>query len=508
MTDMRSSGKNPFARNSEHTEIMKGNFPSLGPSEGDAMRHVFYADGSIYRGITAEHAETIQRLFDTGLIHDLVTAGLVTASTLVASDDTNYPLLVEHPELTQPNLPTEAPPSMRRDIGIALLELVQTLDSYSFVLRDTDLSGFVIDCRGQPVFQNLAAILPKESRKFSYAEFHANFVGPLRLIDQRPELAALVQRAGTVGLDEDISIRRPWLRWILGKIASLGKPGRRLFDAYYRLIVLSPFGGLLHCGLYGIFIREIVREIWRRKRGDVETEALWTGALLDNLKKRLGAFEFGRVTQKWTDYHRNVDLAAIVRAGNNWKQYYQGDREQALIRALAGIQPGTLLDIGANGGYFSMLGAHLGFTTTAVDYDIGAIDKLYCLLKDAGSPLPIRPFVLDFVALERRHWGRFEADAVFALGFVHHMRRVELLPWAMIAERLSGLTRKVLVTEFKPGTGASHSKQEMTTGVADDYTLEHLTAALEQHFASVEVVGDFTAVGSTSPRTMVVCRRT
>ena len=471
------------------------------------MWQVLCAGGSIYRGIGGECAETVRQLFDSGLVRELVFAGLMTPSTLVEQGVAGYPLAVEQPELTLPNLPVEVPPSMRRDAGIAMLRLARILDRNGFALRDTDLSGFVVDRRGRPVFHNLAAILPRESRKFSYAEFHANFFGPLRLIDRRPELAALVQRAGTVGPDEDVSLRRPWLRGALRRISGLGKPGRRLFDAYRRLVVLSPFGGLLHSGLYGTFVREVVRELQCRVRGGVEAEPLWTGVLLDDLEKRLGALEFDRVAQKWTDYHRNVDLAAIVRAGDDWKRYYEGDREQALIRVLSEIQPGTLLDVGANGGYFSMLGAHLGFATTAVDYDIGAIDRLYCLLKDAGSPLPIRPFVLDFVALERRHWTRFEADAVFALGFVHHMRRVELLPWAVIAERLSGLTRKVLVTEFKPGTRASHSKQEMTEGVAGDYTLEHLVAALEEHFPSVEVVGDFTAVGSASPRTMVVCRR-
>jgi hypothetical protein len=471
------------------------------------MWRVLRVSGSIYRGIDAENTDTVRQFFGSGLASDLVSAGLMTPSALVEKGIVGYPLAVEQPELTLPIHPMEAPPSMRRDVGIAMLRVARMLNQKGFALRDTKLSSFVVDRHGRPVFHNLAAILPRGTRQFTYSEFHANFFGPLRLINQRPELAALVQRAETIGPDEDMSIRRPWLRGVLRWISGHGKPGRQLFDAYRRLVVLSPFGGLLHSGLYGTLVRETAREMRRRVRGGLEAEALWTGTLLDHLEKRLGAYKFDQVTQKWTDYHRNVDLAAIVRAGEDWKQYYQGDREQALIRILSEIRPGALLDIGANGGYFSMLGAHLGFSTTAVDYDIGAIDRLYCLLKDAGAPLQIRPLVLDFVSLERRHWARFEADAVFALGFVHHMRRVELLPWTVIAERLSGLTRKILVTEFKPGTRASHSKQGMTEGVAGDYSLEHLTAALEQHFTSVEVLGDFTAMGSDSPRTMLVCRR-
>lgn len=482
-------------------------FYCLGLGEGDPMWHVFRANGSLYRGIDAAHAGTVRQLFDCGLAGELVAAGLMTESILVEPGIAAYPLAIQQPDLTPPNLPSEMPPSMRRDAGIAMVRMARMLDRKGFAIRDADLLSFVADRLGRPVFHNLAAILPKESRKFPYAEFHANFLGPLRLIDRRPELAALVQRVGTIGPDEDMSIRRPWLRGALRWISGLGKPGQRLFDTYRRLAVLSPFGGLLHSGLHGTLVREVIREWRHRARDGSAAEAPWTGALLDNLEKRLGELDFGHVAQKWTDYHSNVDLAAIVRAGDDWQRYYEGGREQMLIRVLSEIASGTLLDVGANGGYYSMLGAHLGFATTAVDYDIGAIDRLYSLLKDAGSPLPIRPFVLDFVALEQRHWARFEADAVFALGFVHHMRLVELLPWGVIGERLSGLTRKILVTEFKPGTGASGSKQEMTEAIDGDYTLEHLVTALERHFPSVEVVGDFTAVGSESPRSMIVCRR-
>jgi hypothetical protein len=482
-------------------------FYCLESSEGDSLRHVFHANGSIYRGIDSEHAETVHQLFDSGLVGELVADGLMTTSFLVDSGIAGYSISVHQPDLTPPSLPSEMPPSMRRDAGTAMVRMARMLDGKGFALRDADLSGFVADRHGRPVFHNLAGILPKASRKFPYAEFHANFLGPLRLIAQRPELAALVQRAGTIGTDEDMSIRRPWLRGALRQISRLGKPGQRLFEAYRRLSVLSPFGGLLHSGLIGTLIRELIREQRNRTRFGSEVEPQWTGTLLDELEKRLEKLEFDRVAQRWTNYHQNVDLASIVRAGDGWKQYFEGGREKALIRVLSEISPGTLLDVGANGGYFSMLGAHLGFTTTAVDFDIGAIDRLYCLLKKAGSPLPIRPFVLDFVTLEQRHWARFEADVVFALGFVHHMRRVELLPWDVIVERLSGISRKILVTEFKPGTGASYSKQEMTEANSDDYTLEHLVTALKRHFPSVEVVGDFTAVGSISPRTMVVCRR-
>lgn len=480
---------------------------ALGPSERDSMHHVSCVDGTVYHGILEGQVEFTRHLFDSGVIDALVAAELLTPSHLIEGGVAEYPLAVEQPELLPTSLPTEMPPSMRRDIGLVLLRLVRALDGFDLSLLTVDSSGLFIDRLGRPVFHNIASIQPREAYKFPYAEFHANFLGPLRLIDRRPEVAGLVQRGGTVTIDEDLAIRRPVLRAIIRHAERLGGPGRKLNQLYQRTVVRSPFGGLLHCGLYATFVKAALHERRVRAKIDENTYSGWTDTLSRNLESRLERLNFDAVTQRWTNYYGHIDLAAIARAGNNWAEKFTGEREQALISVLSEVPAGTLLDVGANNGYFSMLGAHCGFTTTAVDYDIGAIDGLYRLLKSTGSTLPIRPFVMDFAKFDENLWSRFSSDVVFALGFTHHMRLVELLPWPVIAAQLSSLTGKVLVTEFKPGTLARHSKHKMTGDVTDDHTLVQFVAALEAHFPSVEIIGDFTAMDSVSARTMIICRR-
>lgn len=480
---------------------------ALGPSERDPMHRVSYVDGSVYRGIPDAQVEFTRHLFDSGVVDALVAENLLTPSHLVEGGAAGYPLAIEQPGLLPTSRPAEMPPSMRRDIGIVLLRLVRALAGHGLALRDVDSSGLFIDRLGRPVFHNFAALRPLAAHKFPYAEFHANFLGPLRLIDRRPEIVDLVQRAGSVAIDEDISIRRPFFRAVLRRAEKIGGPGRKLNEWYRRAVLRSPFGGLLHCGLYGTFIREAIRE-WRyRARSGTQAQPGWTDVLSRNLEKRLERLDFSAVAQRWTNYYAHIDLVAIARAGSDWDRHFTGDREQALIAVLSETPPGTLLDVGANNGYFSMLGAHCGFTTTAVDYDIGAIDGLYRLLKSTKSTLPIRPFVMNFAEFDEKLWSRFRSDIVFALGFVHHMRLVELLPWPVITAQLANLTRKVLITEFKPGTFARHSKHEMTGDVTDDHTLEQFVTALQVHFSSVDVIGDFTAMHSASARTMIVCRR-
>jgi|MEHZ01.2.fsa_nt_MEHZ010401788.1_2 hypothetical protein len=489
------------------SDMQLGAFSLAGEGEGNPFGDLFLHDGVPHRGFRGTDAAQVHSLFESGLIEQLVDTGLLTPSEPAHDVPGTYDLVVRQPALT-PYCPTnEIPPSMRRDAGLLLVDLSRRLDGRDLILREVDFSGIIVDLLGRVRFHNLAAILPKGTRKFPYAEFHAHFVGPLRLMHERPELAGLIHRAGTVELDVDTSIRHSLLRGALRLVSRLGKPGQRIANSYERFAVRSPFGALLRHGHYLRFLRELLRERAARRTGADGAVADWTPIVLDDLARNLSKRTFAHVSQRWTDYYGHLDLAAVISAGPERRKYFEGPRERALLSVLEDIGEGTLLDIGANNGFFSMLGAHAGFATTAIDYDLGAIDGLYRLLNSADAGLPIRPFVVDFVNLSPRDTARFEADAVFALGFLHHMRLVELLPWSVISERLANLTRKVLVAEFKPGTAASHANREIARAATDDYTLDNLVAALREWFAEVEVLGDHSAVGFESARTMLVCRK-
>lgn len=484
-----------------------GAFSVAGEDEGNPFGDLFLIDGVPHRGFRGTDANQVRALFDKGLVDELVAADLLTPSELLSTMPASHDLVVRQTELTPYSPMNEVPPSLRRDAGLLLIDLSRRLDARGLILREADFSGITVGRRGRVRFHNLAAILPKGTRKFPYAEFHAHYVGPLRLMHERPELADMIHRAQTVELDADTSIRHSVLRGSLRAVSRLGPAGQRVADLYERFAVRSHFGALLRYGHWLRFTRALLQERAARKSGADGAVADWTTVVLNDLAGSLTKQSFDRVSQRWTDYYGHLDLAAVAAAGDAWREYFEGPREQALLSVLESIGEGTLLDIGANSGFFSMLGAHAGFDTTAIDYDLGAIDGLYRVLNTGERTLPIRPFVVDFVNLTPRDWPRFEADAVFALGFLHHMRLVELLPWPVIAERLAGLTRKVLVAEFKPGTAASHANREIARAAAADYTLENLVAALRTCFTDVEVLGDHSAVGFQSARTMIICRK-
>ena len=487
---------------------LQGRRLALGSSESDAMADAVRSrEGSVLRLIAPEAVETICRLFSCGLVNQLTGAGLLTPSRLTELAGEVSEFAIEQPELLAPSHPTELPSSLRKDAALVLLQVALLLDREGFVLRDGDLSGMFVNRIGRPVFHNLGAIRPKGTCIFPYKEFHEACLAPIRLIDRNARFVDLVQRSGIVRIEEDLGIRHPWLMRAVDFVSGMGRTGNRFATLSYRLAVSSRFSGLLHSGLYFRLVREaLAKKLGWGPMGN-GSGADWTHTLLCRLKWMIERLDVSRVSQRWTNYYKGYDLPAILGATSDWRCHFRNDRAEALLTVLAQEAPGTLLDIGANQGYHSLLAAHLGFSVTAVDNDVGAVDRLYCLLKASGYPLPIRSVVLDFTKLrEDDHW-RFEADVVIALGFTHHMRLVELLPWSAIVEPLAGLTRRLLITEFKAGTKARGHKVEMTRTLQEDYSLDRFVEALKDRFRSVEVLGSYSAQMGHSLRTMLICRK-
>ena len=471
---------------------------------GHSMNNVFLENGELYRGFNNKE---LNAMYANGLIDELVAKHILTPSNLISSNNDKYLAIVSQPELLPCSDIDELVPSIRRDMGLKFLLLSRILNKYGYTLLEIDVRDFYINQKGQPIFHNLENIIPKGNKKFQYIDFYSLFIGPLRIINESPQLVGLIHRSSNINIEEDISIRHKLLRKILSSLAKLGPLGKKIFEWYRRLFVLSQYSALIHTGKYLVLIRELINEYRSRIRGLSNSDANWINSVWDKLEKELSEYDYSSIGQRWTTYYDHLDLKSIVRANDDWVNYYQGEREQTIINQISDLSDGSLLDVGANNGFFSMLGAHLGFKATAVDYDLGAIDRLYSLLKEENYPLAIRPLVFNFSKIKKQDYTKYCSDVVLALGFAHHMRLVELLSWDIISERLSKLTKKVLITEFKPGTGATHAKEEKTRLNVDDYNLTDFVSALNNYFGSVKVMGDYSDTGFTNKRTMIVCRR-
>ena len=142
--------------------------------------------------------------------------------------------------------------------------------------------------------------------------------------------------------------------------------------------------------------------------------------------------------------------------------------------------------------------ARQGAEVFAVDYDEGAIEKLYELARGCGERISVTSACAD---LTRPNPVKPQAELVLALALTHHLSLSQHFPFAHIAENLVGYCTRALIVEYMPnGLGGVRVKPDP---LPEWYTLEKFMEAFRRHFQSVEVVTY--PAENASPRTMVLC---
>ena len=388
---------------------------------------------------------------------------------------------------------------MLKSAAIKILNIARHLERHGCGLKSAGLESFTIDGSGAPVFMDPGCVWPEDTRPFPVADFFVSFVGPLVLCARRPELARIVRRSLPMRQAEFSALRFP----LTTRVASLlsahkmtTRSGRYLAD----ILAHSQIITLLSLHLWRMVPRFLLRLFGRFRRRKFLDETR-----LSRLQERVTAISFGRVLGNWSHYYDCHPLEEIAADTGSWRAHYDSDRARAIMQLLESEERGSLLDIGCNRGYFSLMAAKLGYTVSAIDGDIEAVDRFYCSLKRHAHAMPIRATVMDFANLDHERY-RFEADVVMALGIAHHLRRVDLIPWQHIATLLAGVTRRTLITEFKEGTKAWNGR-EITEELEGDYTLERFSSSLAGKFASVEIVRHRDQYSNAGSRILIVCQK-
>ena len=449
-------------------------FPEL-RGGGSQTHSVFNWRGGLWLGLNGDAAVRAIRWLKTDLSIRMVEQGFMPAMSTPAEGLPGFELGLQFESQFLPVRPEERSAAILKQGALQVLEMARQLDEAGWVINHLEPGQFGLDEHGRPLFIGLAAIFEKADRKFPFADFASLFLCPLELVGNQRGVAGLVRRAGKVGLTEYRALSSPWASALLN------------WAGLNQLLNQSPFGGLIHSGQFWQFARFAWRERRHRQRFGKPADAPWTGRLLRSLQRRVKRLDISGVKEKWSTHHCLHDIPALCRAQEDWRKHCEGPHSEQIIDVLEKSPCGTLLDLGANQGYFSFIAAHMGFRVTALDTDSGAIDHLYSVLVEAGFPLRIRPAVVDFTQFNPDERGRFKSDVVLALGFTHHMRLDQELTWPEIAEALAGLTGQLLITEFKIDTLARSSRGPLDSHVSEDYTLGNFLAALEDHFDDVRL---------------------
>ena len=167
--------------------------------------------------------------------------------------------------------------------------------------------------------------------------------------------------------------------------------------------------------------------------------------LIESIKK----LSANAATTAWSNYYSETILS---------DQYLKA--KEAIFREyLNSLSFDSVLDLGANDGYFSKIAGEKATSVIATDFDSKCINNLYKEVK-ATKTANVLPLVIDisnpspaigFNNEERNSFiNRAQYDLVLALALIHHLVFTKNVPLSNIASLLHTLTKTYLIIEFVP----------------------------------------------------------
>lgn len=425
----------------------------------DPNGRTFEFEGGIYRAIYPGKVAHVRHLFESGLVAQFVERGWLIESEMTALEVPGYALVLRHRRApfafaTGSHQWTR---SLLLDAARVYIDFNLALAAHGLSLVDGHSGNFAqVDCC-RPVWLDFGSIVPLTDPAAGLNALLKHFINPLKLLSRSAvagRMARTMIREGGIADAE-----------LLGLAARPERILRLFLRAAPAIVERVRFarGG------------DLVQQ--RRRRLEIAREHL--------------PARFPVISTKWTGYDKSGALPA------NYDGL--GPRRAAVLAIMQRLRPRQVIDLACNAGFFSFMAARQGAEVFAVDFDEGAIEKLYELARGCGERLSVTSACAD---LTRPIAVKPQAELVLALALTHHIALTQNFPWSYIAENLAGYSSRALVVEYMPN-GLCGVRRKLEPLPAW-YTLDQFMEAFRRHFETVEVVPYPDEGGS--PRTMVLCQ--
>lgn len=421
------------------------------PNSVDRRGVRFEHDGRIYRAFRQPEADFYRSLLQHPDIERVFEAGLVR-SWISDLEVEGFELVVESERVSVVTYPLEWPTVMLREAALAIARVGRALAPLGMTLYDAHPWNVLFE-GPRAIFIDLGSIV--EGRRVRPAwekEFRAHFAVPLAL-----------HARGWHNLADAVAFEH---RLRGAKAAFANAPLQRFFPRGFGWATKTP-----------------------------RPAAKYFDKLIEYLEARPAR----PAPTKWSNYVQAPDSVVGQPGGYDQKQ-------RAVDAFLAGLPKGSVLDVGANAGWFSELAVHHGHRVVAEDPDDVTISKLFEHAKAAN--LPILSLRMDIMFPTPAHGlalayepatTRLRCDASLWLAVVHHLAR-DGYPFASIAEVIDAFTGSAAAVEWIPGSD-KHLK-DWPVAKEPWFTQERFIEAMRPHFPNVEVVPS-----SPEPRTMLLFRK-
>ena len=445
----------------------------LGSSFRDPCGFVFLDQGVLKRQINEAYRDDYEALTGSGLGDVLVAEGLLIPHEELGDEEARrrgaYKVIRPEP-VDFISYPYEWCFGQLKDAALATLRIQSLALDHDMSLKDA--SAFNIQFRrGRPVLIDTLSFerLEKGRPWVAYGQFCRHFLAPLALMSTRDVRLGQMSRVFLDGIPLDL--------------ASELLPAKSRLKLGLQIHIHSHAKSQLKHAGKGVGRDEV--------KGRFSMKAF--RGLVDNLRAVIESIEWEPAGTEWVDYYAEA---------THYSEAALEAKQRLVDQFVRAVNPGTVWDLGANTGMFSLIAARHSRHTVAFDIDPAAVELHYREIKRRDERTDVLPLVLDLTnpspALgwanrERDSLaGRSPVDLVLALALIHHLAIGNNVPFERVAYELSRLARS-LVIEFVPKDDPKvRFMLASREDIFDRYSQDDFERAFEARFriTSKDPVGD------------------
>ncbi len=420
----------------------------------DPAGFIFEANGKIYRQVNKSYGDQYRHLMNSGLYDQLTSNNQLIPHTSVNENLTGEEewLLTLLPEqISFISYPYEWCFDQLKDAALHTLAVLRTSLDKGMILKDA--TPFNIQfLNGKPLFiDTLSFDRYDETQPWvAYRQFCETFLFPLYL---------------------EHYLKIDCIKWLSNYIHGIP------VEVTAKLLPWKSKWSL------GVRLHVMLQNNMRRRKTSHSVQPVFSKQKLLNLITHLEsiirplASGYPSVST-WSNYYDETILG---------KEYL--DRKEIILKKFLGtITYKSVLDLGANDGYFSRLLAKENKMVLAIDSDSRCINNLYQLVKreqlknivpliiDFSNPSP----AIGFSNTERSSFGqRAKADLVLALALIHHLVISKNIPLPDLAEHFADMAPQLII-EFVPKE--DEKVKQLLSGRTDIFNTYDV-ASFEAHFS-------------------------
>ncbi len=443
---------------------MSADSPTDGIDPGsfrDPAGRVLHRDGRVFRLVSEYGWQNFAAVWESGLIDDLATAGLILPLAEVEAAAAGNPAdtvrVFETEKLAFISWPFEWPFSALKAAALLHLDLHLQALGRGFTLSDA--SAYNVQFRGaRPVFIDHLSLRPYIDGEIwtGHRQFCRQFLNPLILATSVGVMPNDWYRGAQEGLaTTDLARLVPWRR-------------KFSWNMFMHVVMQARFDRAAVAGAKVLDTKAIAKA--RLPKSSLI-------AMLNGLRNWIAKMTPPGGATVWRDYA----------ADNSYADSEAAHKARQVAEMIAQVKPGLVLDLGCNSGDYGAVALAAGAgRVVGFDVDFAALEATYArsrdqdldflpLYFDAANPTPDQ----GWAQTERAGFAeRAQGDALLALAFVHHLAIGRNVPLPRLVDWLIARAPHGII-EFVPKADPMVQRLlALRVDIFDDYSHAAFLAAV------------------------------